>query len=88
MALLSVSHLAVAASPAGARELAEQLRDQALRDSRAWDILDSLVSEVGARPTGSLAMTRAKGWAVRTFYSANCTTSPAGSKIKLHKRLI
>jgi Zn-dependent M28 family amino/carboxypeptidase len=65
MALLSVCHLAAAASPAGAREVAEQLRDQALRDSRAWDILESLVSEVGARPTGSPAMTRAKGWAVR-----------------------
>jgi Zn-dependent M28 family amino/carboxypeptidase len=65
MAFLSVFHLAAAASRAGVREVAAQLRDQALRDSRAWDILESLVSEIGARPTGSPAMTRARDWAVK-----------------------
>jgi hypothetical protein len=60
VALLLQSSLCVAQAQAPAREIAEQLRDEALRDSRAWDMLDSLVSEIGARPTGSPAMTRAK----------------------------
>lgn len=64
VALLLQSSLCVAQAHAPAREIAEQLRDEALRDSRAWDMLDSLVSEIGARPTGSPAMTRAKDWAV------------------------
>jgi Zn-dependent M28 family amino/carboxypeptidase len=64
-ALLFVCPIAVATSEAGAREVAEELRDQALRDSRAWAMLESLVGEIGARPTGSPAMTRAKDWALR-----------------------
>jgi len=43
VALLLQSSLWVAQAHAPAREIAEQLRDEALRDSRAWDMLDSLV---------------------------------------------
>lgn len=63
MALLFCSTLPFAAR-AGARDIAEQLRDRALVDSGAWEILESLVTEIGPRPTGSPAMTRARDWAV------------------------
>jgi hypothetical protein len=46
------------------RTTAEQLRDVASIDSTAWEILESLVTEIGARPVGSPAMERAKDWAV------------------------
>jgi hypothetical protein len=46
------------------RKEAEHLRDRALEDPTAWSVLDSLVTEIGARPVGSPAMTRAKDWAV------------------------
>lgn len=44
------------------RATAEQLRDRALHDSTAWDIVESLATEIGARPVGSPAMKRAKDW--------------------------
>ncbi len=50
-------------SPSAAN--AAKVRDRALAgDSVAWDVLASLTTEVGARPTGSPAMARAKDWAV------------------------
>jgi hypothetical protein len=58
------------ASPAGAADLAataEALRDQALTDPTAWSVVESLTTEVGGRPTGSPAMTRARDWSVATF---------------------
>lgn len=45
----------------------EALRDQALADGTAYEITRSLTSEVGARPAGSPAATRARDWAVGTF---------------------
>ena len=65
LALLLLACVAVDALADGSvRTQAEQLRDRALDDSTAWLVLDSLVTEVGARPVGSPAMTRAKDWAV------------------------
>jgi hypothetical protein len=54
------------AMPFGADDLAhaETLRDAALRDSHAWPLLESLCTEVGARPAGSAADARAVAWAV------------------------
>ena len=46
------------------RTTAEQLREQALVDSTAWDVMESLVTEVGPRPVGSPAMERARDWAI------------------------
>lgn len=40
------------------------LRDKALADSTAWDVTESLTTEVGARPQGSPAMDRARDWGV------------------------
>lgn len=48
----------------GVRATAEQLREQALIDSTAWDVMESLVTEVGPRPVGSPAMERARDWAL------------------------
>ena len=49
------------------RATAEQLRDQALVDSTAWKVVESLATEIGARPVGSPAMERAKDWAIATL---------------------
>lgn len=65
-ALISLS-LLLAASPAAAQDLAVKaraLRDAALADRTAYELVESLTSEVGARPTGSPAMARARDWGV------------------------
>ena len=63
---LCVQQAAVAASDV---EVMTQLRDRALAGSQAWQIVESLTSEVGARPAGSPAMTRAKEWALQELTS-------------------
>ncbi|MBU1376533.1 MAG: M20/M25/M40 family metallo-hydrolase [Alphaproteobacteria bacterium] len=58
----------VAVSPAFAAEDlaagAAAVRDKALTDTLAWDITESLTSEVGGRMVGSPAMERARDWGV------------------------
>lgn len=58
IALLSIS------SSAGDFKTAADLRDKALSDQTAWSILESLTTEVGARPIGSPAYDRARQWGV------------------------
>lgn len=58
------------AAPVQAADLAATaaaLRDQALSDTTAWSVAESLTTEVGGRPTGSAAMTRARDWGVETL---------------------
>jgi hypothetical protein len=43
---------------------ADRLREQAAASNRAWELLESLTTKVGARPVGSPGMTRAKEWAI------------------------
>jgi carboxypeptidase Q len=43
------------------------LRDRALADSGAYEIVESLTTEVGARPAGSVADARAVAWAIAKF---------------------
>jgi len=43
---------------------AATLRDRALTDTTAWDVTESLTTEVGARPQGSAGMDRARDWGV------------------------
>lgn len=43
---------------------AARLRDQALNDGTAWNVLESLTSEIGPRPAGSPAIARARDWGV------------------------
>jgi hypothetical protein len=50
-------------------QTAAQLRDQALAGSGAYDILESLTTEVGPRPAGSPAIARAKDWAIAKMTS-------------------
>ena len=40
------------------------LRDAALKDDHAWDIVEGLTTEVGARLAGTEAEARARAWAV------------------------
>jgi carboxypeptidase Q len=42
-----------------------ELRDNALRDDYAWDIVEGLTTEVGPRLAGTEAEARARDWAVR-----------------------
>jgi len=57
---------AAAQAPAGTGLAASALavRDKALTDSTGWDVVESLTTEVGARPVGSPAMQRARDWGV------------------------
>jgi len=60
----------VAASSATAQDLAKgaaAVRDRALADSTAWDVVESLTTEIGPRPVGSPAMQRARDWGVATL---------------------
>lgn len=43
---------------------AGRLRDAALKDEVAWDIVEGLTTEVGPRPAGTEAEARARAWAV------------------------
>lgn len=55
------------AAPSYAQDLAAgaaAVRDKALADATAWEIAESLTSEVGPRMVGSPAMVRARDWAV------------------------
>ena len=69
---LSLAALTLPAVPAAAQSLTAQsltakaiaVRDRALADSTGWDVIESLTTEVGARPVGSAAMTRARDWGV------------------------
>jgi hypothetical protein len=62
---------ALAAFPASAQSIdqAERLRDAALKDDVAYDIVEGLTTEVGPRPGGSDAEGRAREWAVRKLKS-------------------
>ena len=42
-----------------------QLRDSALKDEHAWDIVEGLTTEVGPRMAGTDAEARARDWAVK-----------------------
>jgi Zn-dependent M28 family amino/carboxypeptidase len=50
-----------------AANTADALRDQALASNDAYAILESLTTEIGARPAGSEADARAVAWAVAKF---------------------
>ena len=48
---------------------AKQLRDETMVGSRAWNIVESLTTEVGPRLAGSEAEARAREWAVEKLSS-------------------
>jgi len=48
---------------------AERLRDAALKDDVAYDIVEGLTTEIGPRPAGTEAEARAREWAVRKLKS-------------------
>jgi Iap family predicted aminopeptidase len=52
---------------AGDGATAAALRDRALTDPTAWNVLESLSYEVGPRPVGTPAYERARDWAVAKF---------------------
>lgn len=70
IALLAAAAAVFAATAVQAADLSSiaiALRDKALADTTAWDITESLTTEVGARPQGSPAMDRARDWGVAKF---------------------
>lgn len=64
---LLLAAAALLACPALAQNLnqAERLRDAALKDEVAYDIVEGLTTEVGPRPAGTDSEARAREWAVR-----------------------
>lgn len=70
--VLAVLCLAVPAH-AGDAATAAALRDKALADSTAWDVVESLTTEIGPRPAGSPAAERARDWAVAKFKALGFT---------------
>ncbi len=58
---------------AGDLETASALRDKALTDPTAWNITQSLSTEIGPRPVGSPANARARDWAVAKFKALGFT---------------
>ena len=67
MKKLLLAAVAALAFPAFAQNLnqVERLRDAALKDEVAYDIVEALTTEVGPRPAGTEAEARAREWAVR-----------------------
>src|SRR5829696_8561301 len=67
MKKLLLLSLAAFSFPTLARNLpqAERLRDAALKDDVAWDIVEGLTTEIGPRLAGTAAEARARDWAVR-----------------------
>ena len=65
---LFAAFLLATAAPALSQPVQPQvakLRDAALRDDYAWDIVEGLTTEVGQRMAGTEAEARARDWAVR-----------------------
>ena len=64
LGLILAAPLAHAADAPFAKQeaAAGQLREAALKGSGAYDILESLTTEIGARPAGSPALLRAADW--------------------------
>jgi hypothetical protein len=70
-----------APSAAGDLRTAAQLRDRALADPTAWNLLESLTTTIGPRPVGSPGYARAKNWAVaklRALGFVNIRVEPFG----------
>jgi hypothetical protein len=70
LTVLTATAALAAAVPAAAQDFsagAAAIRDKALSDPTAWEVLESLTTEVGARPVGSPAMARARDWGVATL---------------------
>lgn len=66
--VLFAAFLLASAAPALSRTVPPQvaeLRDHALKDEYAWDIVEGLTTEVGQRLAGTEAEARARDWAVR-----------------------
>lgn len=66
-ALLAATAVLALTGGAQAQDLttgAAAVRDRALSDGTAWDVLESLTTEVGPRPVGTPAMDRARDWGV------------------------
>jgi hypothetical protein len=79
--LLIAATLVGLALPAAAGDLrtAAALRDRALGDPTAWNVLESLTTEIGPRPAGSPAVLRARDWALaklRALGFANVHAEP------------
>ena len=71
-------------APAADEATAGLLRERALGDGGAYKIVESLTTEVGARPAGSDADARAVAWAVAKFRALGYDkvyTEPSSSRL-------
>ena len=67
------------AFPTRPSQAATQLRERALADDTAWDVVESLTTEVGPRLAGSEADARAVQWAEAKFKAAGLRQGVAGA---------
>ena len=89
--LLGVSLLAGVATSSAADKLskadlaaANTLRERALADQTAWQVVESLTTEVGARPAGSAADKAAIAWALRQMEHLGLTNVRAAEVMVPH----
>jgi hypothetical protein len=72
--LIALAILCIAVpARAGDARTAAALRDRALADPVAWNVLESLTTEIGPRMVGSPAAERAKDWALAKLKSLGFT---------------
>ena len=65
IAAMTLACAAVGAAQAqGLSQTASALSEKALTDKTAWNVVESLTTEIGPRPVGSPAMERAKDWGI------------------------
>ena len=64
---------AASAAAAGDLGTASALRDRALNDSTAWNLTESLTTEIGPRPVGTPAYNRARDWGIATLKALGFT---------------
>ena len=67
--LIATALAAALAGPAAAAspEIAAALRDRALQDPTAYEVVSSLTTDIGARPAGSPAAAAARDWGLATL---------------------
>lgn len=71
--------------PPPPEETAAQLRDLAVAGhSSAWDVLESLTTDIGPRPVGSPAMEQARDWALARMKALGLANVHAETFVKEH----
>lgn len=74
--LLSVPQIASATLTPPASDRAQQVMESALNDNMAWEIVEGLTTEVGARQAGTEAEAKARSWSVAKLKALGLNNAP------------